>query len=261
MGEQPVCIITGGSGIIGSGIARVLSAQGYRLVLMSRSGCGALAEELGQVGFAGSVLEDADVEAAVQLAVERFGRLDRAVFVGGRQSESLKGFDIKEPPAPGPDGLMYDADYDRDMFDIPFEAWHLNYDMQVLGPMRLFRAALPHFRVGGGGSFVAISGIEALQPRLVYPMGPNRAALHGFVKLLSDRHGREGIRLNLVVPGLIENGAAGFPDGWVERVPMGRHGRIEEIGATVGFLLSEGGGYITGQAIVADGGVNRSAGM
>ena len=261
MTDQPVCIVTGASGGIASGISRVLSAQGYRLILMSRSGCDPLAEELGQVGFAGSVLADGDVEAAVQEAVNRFGRLDGAVFSGGRQGDLLKDFDIAPAPPAGPDSFSFDATYDRDMFDIPFEAWHANYDMNVLGPMRLFRAALPHFRTSGGGSFVAMSGIEALQPRLPYPLGPNRLALHGFIKLLSDRHGREGIRLNCIAPGLMENAAGEFPEGWKDMVPMGRYGGVKEIGATVAFLLSEGGAYVTGQTIVADGGVNRNVGL
>ena len=74
MNASPVGIITGASGGIASGIARRLSADGYCLVLMSRGGCGDLADELGQVGFAGSVLIDDDFERAVAHAVERFAR-------------------------------------------------------------------------------------------------------------------------------------------------------------------------------------------
>jgi NAD(P)-dependent dehydrogenase (short-subunit alcohol dehydrogenase family) len=261
MNASPVGIITGASGGIASGIARRLSADGYRLVLMSRGGCGDLADELSQVGFAGSVLVDDDVERAVALAVEQFGRIDRAVFSGGRQGDILKDYDIPKPPAPSRDSFSYDPHYARDAFDIPFEAWHRNYDMNVLGPMRLFKAVLPYFRTQGGGAFVAISGIEALQPRLPYPLGPNRLALHGFIKLLSDRYAGEAIRLNIVAPGMIENAAAEFPEGWREMTPMNRYGAVAEIAATVAFLLSPDAGYITGQTIVADGGVNRNAGM
>jgi NAD(P)-dependent dehydrogenase (short-subunit alcohol dehydrogenase family) len=207
------------------------------------------------------VLEDGDVEDAVAETVSRFGRLDAAVFSGGRQGDILKAFDVPAGPPASRDSFSFDAEYKREPFDIPFEAWHTNYEMNVLGPMRLFRAALPHFKAGRGGAFVAISGIEALQPRLPYPLGPNRLALHGFVKLLSDRYGRDGIRLNCVAPGLMENAATEFPEGWKDMVPAGRYGAVEEIAATVAFLLSEGAGYITGQTIVADGGVNRNPGM
>ena len=261
MTERPVCLITGASGGIASGIARRLAADGYALVLMSRSGCGDLAAKLGQVGVAGSVLEDADIDRAVAVAVDRFGRLDAAVFSGGRQGDILKRHAIPPAPAPTPASFGYDADYPRDILDIPFEAWRDNYDMNVLGPMRLFRAALPQFRDAGGGAFVAISGIEALQPRLPYPLGPNRLALHGFIKLLSDRHGRERIRVNCVAPGMMENAAAEFPETWLDMVPAGRYGGVAEIAGTVAFLLSDDAGYVTGQTIVADGGVNRNAGL
>ena len=261
MTEPPVCIVTGASGGIASGIARRLHRDGYALVLMSRSGCADLAAELGQVGVAGSVLQDADVERAVAVAIDRFGRLDAAVFSGGRQADMLKRYRVPPAPPATAESFAYDADYRRDLFDIPFDAWRDNYDMNVLGPMRLFRSAVPHFRRNGKGAFVAISGIEALQPRLPYPLGPNRLALHGFVKLLSDRHGREGIRVNSVAPGMMENAAAEFPEGWLDTVPAGRYGGVAEIAGAVAFLLSDDAGYVTGQTLVADGGVNRTAGM
>lgn len=261
MKHEPVAVITGASGGIASGIARRLAADGYRLILMSRSGCGALAEELGQVGFAGSVLVDADVEAAVGAAITRFGRLDAVVFSGGRQGDILHDFDIPPQPGATADSFVYDAAYEKEIFDVPFAAWQANYDMNVLAPMRLMRAALPHFRKQRRGVFVAMSGIEALQPRLPYVLGPNRLALHGFIKLISDRYGRDGIRANCIAPGMMENAATEFPEGWIDEVPMGRYGAVAEIAGTVAFLLSDDAGYISGQTIVADGGVNRNRGM
>ena len=260
MTQERVAILTGASGGIASAIARRLARDGYRMVLMSRSGATAIAAETGQVGVAGSVLEERDVEAAVALAVERFGRLDAAIFSGGRQRDILAHFEIPPPPAPTDESFGYDPDYARDILEIPFAAWIANYDMNVLGPMRLFKAALPHFRATGGGAFVAISGIEGAQPRLPYPLGPNRMALHGFVRLLADRHGPEAIRANCVAPGLMENAAEEFPAGWRETVPMGRLGLLDEIAGTVSYLLSPDGGYVTGQTLVVDGGVNRSIG-
>jgi len=85
--------------------------------------------------------------------------------------------------------------------------------------------------------------------------------LHGLLGLLADRHGRDGVSANFVAPGMMGEAAAEFPDGWVDTVPMGRFGGVAEIAATVGLLLSDGAGYITGQTLVADGGVNRTAGL
>jgi NAD(P)-dependent dehydrogenase (short-subunit alcohol dehydrogenase family) len=102
MANGPVCIITGASGGIASGIARKLSADGYRLMLMSRGGCGDLAQELGQAGFSGSVLEDGDVEDAVAETVSRLGGLMlRSSAVAGRGIFSRRSMCRQDRPQAG----------------------------------------------------------------------------------------------------------------------------------------------------------------
>ena len=257
----PVAIITGASGGLGSATARALAAEGYRLVLMSRGGCGEIASETGGIGVAGSVLDDADVERTVATALDAYGRLDAAVFGAGRHSEVMKGHDVPPPPAATRDSFTYDPEYARELFDIPWSAWHDDYEMMVVAPMRLAKAALPHLRASGRGSFVVISGIEAGQPRMPFPLGPTRLAVHGFVKLLADRYGPEGVRINAVAPGLMESAATEFHPDWAATVPLGRVGLGSEVGQTIAFLLSEAAGYITGQCLTVDGGVNRPLGL
>lgn len=257
----PVAIITGASGGLGSATARALAAEGYRLVLMSRSGCRDIAQETGGIGVAGSVLEDADVDRAVATALDAFGRIDAAVFGAGRHSEVMKGYALPPAPPATRDCFSYDPEYKRDIFDIPWPAWHDDYEMMVIAPMRLAKAVVPHLKSSGRGSFVAISGIEAGQPRGPFPLGPTRLAVHGFVKLLADRYGPDGVRFNVIAPGLMESGSAEFHPEWAGTVPLGRVGRNEEIGKTIAFLLSEAAGYMTGQCLTVDGGVNRPLGL
>ncbi len=258
--NAPVAIITGASGGLGSATARALSAEGYRLVLMSRSGCQDIAKETGGIGVAGSVLSDDDVDQTVAIALEAFGRIDAAVFGAGRHSEVLKAYDLPAPSATR-DSFSYDPKYTRDVFDIPWPAWHDDYEMMVVAPMRLAKAVLPHIGANGRGSFVAISGIEAAQPRLPFTLGPTRLALQGFIKLLSDRYGPKGIRFNTIAPGLMESANSEFHPDWATTVPLGRVGRNEEVGSTIAFLLSEASSYITGQCFTVDGGVNRPLGI
>ncbi|MFQ5972358.1 MAG: SDR family NAD(P)-dependent oxidoreductase, partial [Alphaproteobacteria bacterium] len=87
MSEQPVGIVTGASGGIGTAVARKLSAKGYHLALMSRSGCREIAEELGALGVAGSVLDDNDVQNLVDQTMQRFGRVDGVVYGAGRHAQ------------------------------------------------------------------------------------------------------------------------------------------------------------------------------
>ncbi len=259
--SRPVAIVTGASGGLGSATARALASEGYRLVLMSRSGCKDIAEETGGIGVAGSVLSDADVNHTVATALDAFGRVDAAIFGAGRHSEVMKGHEIPVPPPATRDSFSYDPEYKRELFDIPWPAWHDDYEMMVVAPMRLAKTVLPHFAANGRGSFVAISGIEAGQPRLPFSLGPTRLALHGFIKLLADRFGPDGIRFNAVAPGLMESGQTEFHPEWAGTVPLRRVGRNEEVGRTIAFLASDASSYITGQCLTVDGGVNRSLGI
>ena len=75
-------------------------------------------------------------------------------------------------------------------------------------------------------------------------------------KLYADRYGRDGIRMNNLLPGYLDNYTWSEP--LIRSIPMARAGRLEEIARTAAFLVSADAGYITGQNILADGGLNRS---
>jgi len=80
-------------------------------------------------------------------------------------------------------------------------------------------------------------------------------ALSGFTKLYADQNGKHGIRMNNVLPGFMENWPMNEP---VRRtIPLARSGEMTEVARTVAFLLYDDAGYITGQDILVDGGVNR----
>ncbi len=81
-------------------------------------------------------------------------------------------------------------------------------------------------------------------------------ATAGYTKLFSDRHARYDIRMNNVLPGYLDNWE--WSETLLQSIPAQRAGKLEEIAKTVAFLLSDDASYITGQSILADGGVNRS---
>ena len=224
---------------------------------MSRSeGSLRLAEELDAVGMQGSVTEAADVHALVTLTMETYGRIDAVVNNSGRHSDILQHHLEELPVLTGP-RLTLEANDADDLLGIPDAAWHADLDLMVLNCVRMARAVTPHMLTQGGGSIVNISGMESVQPRLMYPLGPVRLALHGFTKLYSDRYGRAGIRMNCILPGVMEN--ASSPDASIiDAIPLRRYGGLDELAKTVAFLLSADSGYITGQMILVDGGLNRS---
>ena len=109
----------------------------------------------------------------------------------------------------------------------------------------------------GGGAIVNISSAWAFEPAATFPTSAVfRAGLASFTKLFADGYAAKNIRINNVLPGWIDSLPA--TDARRETVPMKRYGKAEEVAATIAFLLSEGGAYITGQNIRVDGGLMRS---
>jgi len=96
-----------------------LAHNGYRLVLMSRSGCSDIAAETGGIGVSGSVLDDSDIEHTVATAMDAYGKIDAAVFGAGQHSEVMKAYNVPAAPPATRDRFSYDPDYQREIFDIP----------------------------------------------------------------------------------------------------------------------------------------------
>lgn len=151
--------------------------------------------------------------------------------------------------------VAYDPSVETDIIGIPDSDWQIGFDMTFLSVVRLTRLVVPEMLKTGGGAIVNVSSFAAVEPRQTYPVSAIRAAMHSYAKLVADRYGRDGIRMNSVVPGFLDNWPLG--DEVYNYVPMGRPGRLEEVANTVQFLLSANSSYITGQNIVVDGGANR----
>lgn len=222
----------GGSGM-GAAAARRLCEDGFRVGILSSSGKGAaLAGELGGVGVTGSNQSDADLGALVDAAMARWGRIDVLVNSAGH----------------GPrDDLLALSDED----------WHRGLDIYLLNVVRATRLVAPVMVAQKGGAIINISTFAAFEPDPVFPTsGVFRAGLAAYAKLFSDRYAADNVRMNNILPGFIDS----LPEkeAFRARIPMGRYGRVSEISATVSFLASAGGGYITGQNIRVDGGITRS---
>ncbi len=246
MGDQKVAIVTAAGKGIGAGCARGLAARGYKLVLMSPSGSSvALAEELDGVGMNGSVLDEGDLGKLVELALSTYGHVDGLVNNTGRDDQSV------ESSGPG-----YDPDLDRSLLDIPDNAWEHGFNLYLMNIVRMARAITPVFQAQGGGSIVNISTFGAREPRLMFPVSSTfRGALSGYTKLYADRYARDGIRMNNILPGFVENWP--LSEGVRRTIPAGRAVTMEELAATAAFLLSPEAGSVTGQNLLVDGGVNR----
>jgi len=123
--------------------------------------------------------------------------------------------------------------------------------------VRAVRLVTPVMEKQKGGAIINISSAWAVEPSAMFPVsGVFRAGLAAFTKLYADQYGASNVRMNNVLPGWIDSLPA--KEERRQSVPLQRYGTSEEVAATIAFLASDDGAYITGQNIRIDGGLMRS---
>ena len=245
-------LITGGSSGIGFAIADAFVDLGAT-VLIAGDQADALAaagEHLNDKRPGACLTKAVDLsdrraaERLVDLAIERLGHLDILVSNAGIEGHV------------GPIGEVDD--------DLYRKTFAINLDAAVW----LSARAAPHMKSIGGGSIILMSSLSALRGNGaigVYSL--TKAALIQLARTLAVEWGPANVRANAIVPGLIETP---FSDGLMsnqdfmkrrlQATPLRRVGQPSEIAATAAWLASAGGAFVTGQAIVVDGGTIISDG-
>lgn len=243
--EGKVALVTGGSKGIGAGIARQLAADGATVVVnfaLDRNGAEKVVAEIEAAGgkaraVAADVTRQPEVEALINNTLEFFGRLDVVVNNAGVYQFAS----IEEST---------EALYRR------------QFDINVLGPLLVSAAAVPH--LGKGSSIINISSFVTrvfIAESAIYSGA--KGAIDAITGVLSKELGPRGIRVNAVNPGLIEtegSHSAGAMNSdfqrWnEEQTPLGRIGQVEDVAPIVSFLASDEAGWMTGEVILASGGM------
>ncbi len=235
------CLVSGSTAGIGLETARLLVAEGSRVVTCGRR----VGPGIGET-------------AHVQVDLARRGGPERAV---SDAVAALGGLDVLVNNA----GVARQARFEEVADDEWDAYWHLN----VMSYVRAIRAALSHLRANRG-AIVNVSSTAGKRPSTGMPhYSVTKAAVLSLSRLVADLYGQDGIRCNAVTPGptateawLGEGGLADQQAGSREDVlarvaagrPLGRLARAEEIAAVVVFLCSERSSYVTGAAWSADGG-------
>ena len=256
--QNKVFMIAGGSRGLGFGIADALAAEGAIVALAGRDGAQAevaartLRERHGSVasGYACDVTDARAIEAWSARVEADCGGIDGVVINAGG-------------PRPGGFDALDDA------------AWEQGFELTLLSAVRLLRAALPGLRRRGGGSVLVLTSSVVTEPdNFLLLSAVMRAGVTNLVKGLSFDLARENIRINCLVPGIVatdriqalaQTQADANRRGIDEQlrmmqapIPLGRFGTAAEFGRAGAFLLSEAASYITGTALVVDGGTLRS---
>ena len=238
--EGKACLVTASTGGIGLATARLLVAEGARVVTNGRGAAPGIGEAL----HVRADLADADAPAA--LVAEAAG--------------ALGGLHVLVNNV----GVAVHARFD----DVPDEEWDAAWQLNVMSYVRAIRAALPHLRASRG-AIVNVSSTAGKRPSTGMPhYSVTKAAVLSLSRLVADLYAADGIRCNAVAPGPTATaawlGEGGLADQQGEREavlakvgagrPLGRLAEPEEIAAVIAFLASERASYVTGAAWSADGG-------
>lgn len=241
-------LITGGGTGIGAAIARRFAASGAKVVLTGRREAQLewVKSELQGIAVPGDTTVEQDCAEAVTKAVAAHGRLDIVVANAGVMSGGS-------------------------CTDLESAEWDETLRINVSGVMQICRAAIPAMVEAGGGAIVtvgSVAGLSAMRDTAAYVT--SKHALMGFTKSLAIDYGAAGIRANTLCPGwvrtpmsddeMVELGTriGVTPEEALARtvapLPLGRMAEPDEIAACAEFLASSDAGFVTGAALVADGG-------
>jgi NAD(P)-dependent dehydrogenase (short-subunit alcohol dehydrogenase family) len=229
-------VVTGGGSGIGLATARLLAARGARVAVLD------LAPGQEFLGLCADVSDDASVRTAVNAAAEGLGGIDILVNNAGI----------------GAIGTIADN---------PDEQWHHVFDVNVVGMVRVSRAALPYLRRSDHAAIVntcSIAATAGLPQRALY--AATKGAVLSLTLAMAADHIREGIRVTCVNPGTADTpwigrllGQADDPDAeraaLAARQPMGRLVTAEEVAAGIAYLASPAAASVTGIALAIDGGM------
>lgn len=233
-------LVTGSTRGIGHAIATAFIAAGARVMISSESAddVADVAANLGQPGMAADVTDDAALAALVDGTVQALGGIDILVCNAGITGRA------------GPFAAIDMADYDRVMA--------LNLRSQVV----LANLALPHIAARGCGAAVLMSSLSALRGNgAINAYALSKAGVAQLARNLAVEWGPRNVRVNAVAPGFIATDLsrpllddAAFMARRMAMTPLRRPGAPADVAAAVQFLVSDAGGFVTGQTLVVDGG-------
>lgn len=241
-------LVTGGGSGIGLGTARVLVADGAHVTICGRTEARLVAavEELTPVvGEGGSirhivadVTDESQVAAAIEFASAPTGGLD-ILFANAGGSFHM--------------GPFPDAD---------IAGVRQTIDLNLVGTIICIKAASAAMKASGGGSIIAMSsGAGHFPHRYLWAYGAAKAGIEMVCKYAAEELGGDGIRVNAVQPGIIDDELMEFItaggallDDYLAETPAGRVGTVDDVAAAVRFLAGPGSSWVTGEMLAVDGG-------
>ena len=236
--EGRKAIVTGAASGIGRASAELFAAEGARVLAVDRPGSN-LTFEHGAIASLGvDLAEDASPKAIVDLATDRFGGLDILFNNAGIGSNAL-------------------------VAQMTDEQWDHTQDVNLRAAFRLSREAIPHLITSAAGRVICTASVMANGTDYgLAAYCASKAGVVGLTRTLALELGKWGVTANAILPGAIRTGMTrqsfDNPDVaavWAKKSVLRRLGEPIDVARLALFLASEDSGFVTGQAIAADGGM------
>ncbi len=244
--QGKVAVVTGASKGIGAAIAKKLAGDGASVVVnyaSSKTGADAVVKAITNAGgkavaVQGDVSKVAEAKGIIDAAIKQFGKLDILVNNSG----------------------IYEFGAIETLSE---ESFHKQFNTNVLGLLLTTQAAIQH--LGEGASIINISSVvSTLTPPESAVYTATKGAVDAITGVLAKELGARKIRVNTIAPGIVETEgthAAGFigsdfETGTVARTPLGRTGQPNDIASIASFLASNDSNWMTGERLVASGGLH-----
>jgi 3-oxoacyl-[acyl-carrier protein] reductase len=236
--QDKTAIVTGAASGIGRASAELFAAEGARVLAVGRPGANLAFEDAGIETLACDIAAAESPAAVVARAAAAFGKLDILYNNAGIGSAALA----------------------AEMSD---EHWDQVLSVNLRSVFRLSREAIPHLIRSPAGRIISTSSVMALGTNYgLAAYSAAKAGILGLTRTLGLELGKQGVTANAVLPGAIHTGmtAASFADPhaaevWAKKSVLRRLGQPIDVARVALFLASDDAGFVTGQAIAADGGI------
>lgn len=249
--EGKVAVITGGNAGIGEAIAKRFAEEGAAVVITGRRqqeldrASSVIRSNKGKVlGVAGSVTDEVHVQEVVRRTLDSFGRIDVLVNNAGI------------------------GEFGKRLHETDNATWTKVLDINVTGVFRMMRSVIPHMQQQGRGSIINISSVASLVGLTgLAAYTASKGALDALTRVVAVEYAKEGIRCNVVNPGLIDTPMAAplmaNPDMLqpiLNQYAIRRAGTPDEVASMVLYLASDEAAWVTGATFPIDGGMTAYKG-
>ncbi|GAA0681841.1 SDR family oxidoreductase [Natronoarchaeum mannanilyticum] len=265
--DGKVCVLTGGSGVLGTEMAKAIGENGGKVVILARGeeGLQETSDELAELDIehmtiSASVLDRVELDAAAETVVEKYGRIDVLInAAGGNSPDATTGSETS-------------------FFDLPKEGLETVMNVNFVGTVLASQAFGQYMVEQGEGAILNVSSMNAFTPLTKIPgYSGAKAAVSNFTEWLAVHMAHEyspDIRVNAIAPGfflteqnrylLIDEETGEYTDrgqAIIDHTPQDRFGDPEDLSTTVLWLISPGAEFVDGAVIPIDGGFSAYSGV